>query len=126
MFYVTAKIGIMYAIYDDTDNTVEWYNEVQLSKYLSMGVSITGYSQQGVSLSTDLTCPFESCNWTKSRNNIFKVADKVTLKGDILVIFSEHKKYKAKILKKTDTDYRVAFSNGLHVAIPRTWLEKYI
>lgn len=50
MFYVTAKVGMMFAVYDDSDNTVEWFNKKQLDEYLGMGVQIQGYSTQGVSI----------------------------------------------------------------------------
>ena len=130
MFYVTAKVGVMYAIFDNTDCTVEWYNKPQLDKILSAnnGVVIQGYTPDNVSIQSGLTCDWHSCNWTKSRRNIFDVADKVTLTDNILTVFAESKKYKAKISSSDldDVSMYATFSNGLNVTIPRQWVEKYM
>ena len=126
MFYLTAKVGTMFAVYDDTDNSVEWFDKAQLDQYLGMGVEIMGYSSQGIKPVRNRQVGYQSCYWTKTRRNIFDVADRVQKSGDIITIFAEGKKYKCKILDYNNTVYQVLFTNGLNVQIPTSWVEKYI
>lgn len=126
MFYITARVGSMFAVYDNGDNSVEWYDKSQLLSYANMGVQISGLSKNGVSLHTNLQCSWHSCNWTKSKKNIFDVAERVQKSGDTITIFAEGKKYKCKILDYNNTVCHVVFSNGLNVSIPMSWLEQFI
>lgn len=125
MFYVTARVGTMFAIYDDTDNSVEWYDKIQLDDFYNKGINIKGYSPQSVYLRTNLQCPFNFCNWTKTKRNIFDVASRVIEQGDTITIIAEGKKYKCKIYDYNNHYYFVKFSNGLHVKIPYEWLNKF-
>lgn len=118
MFYVTAKVGMMFAVYDDSDNTVEWHNKEQLDGYLGMGVQIQGYTSQGVSLVDDISVPFGQCNWTKSRKDIFEVKDKIIRGSDSITVYAESKKYKGKILGSNASSLTVKFSNGLTTNVP--------
>lgn len=118
MFFVTAKVGLMFAVYDDSDNTVEWYNKKQLDEYLGMGVQIQGYSTQGVSIVDNISVPFGQCNWTKSRKDIFEVRDKIAKSDDSITVFAESKKYKGKILGSDANNLTVKFSNGLTTNVP--------
>lgn len=126
MFYLTARVGSMFAIYDNTDNSVEWYEKPQLDKFLSIGVVIKGYSSSGIKVNNNLMCPFHSCNWTKSKSNIFDVVKRVTRTSDMLIIFAENKKFKCKIYDNDNIFLYAKFSNGLNVKIPMDWLNQYI
>ena len=126
MFYLTAKVGTMFAVYDDTDNSVEWFNKTQLDQYLGIGVQIMGYSLQEVKPVRDRRVSYQSCYWTKTRKNIFDVVERVVTSGDNITIFAEGKKYKCKILDHNSTYCSVIFSNGLNVMIPMEWLKSYI
>lgn len=123
MFYLTARIGSMCAVYDDSDNTVEWCDKEVLKKYLSMGISIEGISN-GVGKPVDnVRCNFKSCNWTKSKRNIFDVLERAQITNAGIVVFAEGKKYKGKFINKTNEGVLTAFSNGISVVIPLYWLE---
>lgn len=131
MFYLTARIGSMCAVYDDSDSTVEWCDKEVLKKYLSMGVAIEGVANNTVRPVTGLTCNWKNCNWTKSKRNIFDVADRVTINNESLVVYAEGKKYKAKILP-SEINYAVAgsrynclFSNGIFVKVPASWVDSH-
>lgn len=126
MFFATAQVGSLFAVYDDSDGTVEWFNKEQISAFLKKGVEIYGITPQGFKPIGSIQVPFSKCNWTKSRNNIFQVATSVKKNKDILVIIAENKKYKCKILDRNNTVFYVVFTNGLNVQIPVDWLERYI
>lgn len=127
MFYVTSRVGTKFAVYDDSDNTVEWHDSDSLNEYLKFGVEIKGYSinKDEIKLITNKVCAFDSCNWTKTKKNIFSVADKVATSKDSIIVFAEGKKYKCNILDRNNTVIDVLFTNGLNVSIPVDWLERW-
>lgn len=122
MFYLTARIGSMCAVYDDSDSTVEWCDKIVLKQYLSMGVTIEGVSGNTVKPVTSLKCDWRSCNWTKSKRNIFDVAEKVQITSGGIVVFAEGKKFKGKFINEAQGFMVTRFSNGLTVLIPVDWL----
>lgn len=125
MFYLTARVGNMLAVYDDSDSVVEWFDKAQLDEYLKMGVEIKGYTIHGAEPVTgNIRVSYNKCNWTKSRRNIFSVADTISLSKGVLLIVAEGKKYKGKVVKTNQDSYDVKFSNGLIVTIPMQVLNR--
>lgn len=126
MFHLTAQVGSMFAVYDDSDNSVEWYDKSQLNNFVKLGVVIDGYTTSSVRIKNTLLCAFNSCNWTKSKSNIFSVATRVSKSGDVLTIYAEGKKYKCKIFDYNNTFLFVRFFNGLNVNIPTDWVRQFL
>lgn len=123
MFYLTAKVGSMFAVYDDSDSTIEWYTKAQLEGFLNLGVVIKGFNKSESNPVPHMTCDCNSCKWTKSKRSIFDVADRVQYDTKNLVVFAEGKKYKGKVLAKSnDSTKYVLFTNGLVVPIPELWI----
>lgn len=124
MFYLTARVGNMLAVYDDSDSVVEWFDKVQLDEYLQMGIKIMGYANGNVNPVSDIHVPYDKCNWTKSKKNIFNVAKSISISKGIMLVVAEDKKYKGKIVKTTSDMYEVRFSNGLTVTVPVTIINR--
>lgn len=125
MFYLTAKVGTMFAVYDDSDNTVEWHSKGELDKYVGMGILIQGYSVNGVQPVNNINIPYNCCNWTKSGKCIFSIAERATASGNFITITAEGKKFKCKVLGQVGSCIAVKFSNGIMTSIPMVWLRNF-
>lgn len=124
MFYLTARVGTMFAVYDDSDNTVEWFDKNNLDNFLDMGIQIMGYSKSAVNIVNNISIPYDKCFWSKSKKCLFDVATRAYANNCFITIIAENKKYKCKVLGQVQNGLAVKFSNGIMTAIPFTWLRK--
>ena len=119
MFVLTNVVGTIYAVYDDTDNSVEWINLDTLKKLISNGINITGINLANNEIKPQIVVlNYKDINWNDGKN-IFQTATTVHIdnKGNLL-LKAGVKKYKAKILMKDDGSAMLLLSNGIQTVLP--------
>lgn len=123
MLYLTARVASLYAVFDDSDYSVEWCDEEKVKKCISLGIEIQGVSSGRVAPIKNIKIDFDKWLFGKSHNHILKDAKKVVRKGDIVTFVSEGAKYKFKILETIGDRNSIVFSNGINSEIKTSDLD---
>ena len=119
MYVLTNVVGTNYAVYDDTDNSVEWIQVDILRKLMSKGVSIVGINLASNEIKPQVVnLNYRDINWNDGKN-IFQTATSVRIdvKGNVS-FKSGVKKYKAKMMTKGDGSAILMLSNGIQTVLP--------
>ena len=119
MYVLTNVVGTNYAVYDDTDNSVEWIQVDILKKLMSKGVSIVGINLASNEIKPQVVnLNYRDINWNDGKN-IFQTATYVRMdvKGNVS-FKSGVKKYKAKMMTKGDGSAILMLSNGIQTVLP--------
>ena len=119
MYVLTNVVGTNYAVYDDSDNSVEWIKADVLKQLISKGITIVGVNP--VSRETKpqvIKMNYRDINWNDGKN-IFQTASSVRMDAKGNMSFkSGAKKYKAKVMSKSDGSAVLMLSNGVQTMLP--------
>lgn len=119
MYILTSVVGTNYAVYDDSDNSVEWINTGMIKKLLSNGIVITGINVTNNEVKPQIiNLSYKDLNWNKGKN-IFQTAEAVRTDSKGNISFkSGDKKYKAKMMIREDGSALLMLTNGVKTILP--------
>ena len=125
MYYLTNKVGLNVAIYDDATGVVSWLDCNKIFEAIQLGFEVRGISRKGDTYSFNPVNVLAKYDTYTDGDVVFRNPRGISILGNKIVVKNKIKDQKG-IIKSIGAEYRIQFNTGVAVSVPEAVIQKYL